>query len=112
MSPLSRETWSVRLEPGQVRHRWVRRGWRGVVPGPWEAHPVVDGQDPVAASLSVLRELLAAARPRRFEAEVVLSNRFLRFAGVPQASRLPGAAARQAAARQALRRLYGDDADD
>ena len=108
MSPSWRDRVVVFLAPGEVRVQRWRRGFRP------QAEPVqkiaCDAAGRGAACLPALREALQALPRRGFDARVVLSNQFVRYALVPDAHHLRGDAERTAAARHALAATYGEAA--
>lgn len=63
------------------------------------------------AALAALENALAAVRWPAADAEVVVSNQFVRFAQVPQPGRLRNESERLAAARHTLRHVFGQSAE-
>jgi hypothetical protein len=61
--------------------------------------------------LDALRAALAALKPRRGDATVVVSNHYVRFALVPDAAKLRNHAERLLAARHTLHSVYGEAAE-
>lgn len=60
--------------------------------------------------LEALRTALAALKPRRGDASVVVSNHYVRFALVPDAGKLRNHSERLVAARHTLQSVYGETA--
>jgi hypothetical protein len=91
----------------ELRLAVTPRGWRRRPP-----RRVVRELPDVAAAAADLAAALAAASARRgCEVRIALSNAHVRYAVVGDAGLLAGDAEREAAARQALRSVYGEAAD-
>ena len=105
MSPSWREAIEILLAPGEVR---VRVRPRPFARGGSRSHQVrfVPSADPAIA----LREAVAALGLGAFDAEVTLSNEYVRYAVVPDADALRNDAERRAAALHALAQTYGEAA--
>jgi hypothetical protein len=103
-----REDAAVWLAPSQVGLALRRRGWRNALER--HAHPAAVPHSADAA-LEALGPLAAAARPNRAHARIVVSNRFVRTALLPDGRTLRDAAERRVAAREVLRGVHGDMVD-
>lgn len=109
-----REQAAVWLAPSQAGLALRRRGWGRPVEGHHQALAAPDGAGDVSAALQALAELeklAVAARPHRARTRIVVSNRFVRTALLPDGRALRGAAERQVAAREVLRGIHGDAVD-
>lgn len=107
MSPLWRDCVVAFLAPGAVRVQRHARGFRPVAAA-MRRVPCPPGP---AGCVEGLRQALAAEPRRGFDARVVLSNDFVRYAVVPDADALHGEAERNAAARHALHGTFGEAAN-
>lgn len=112
--PPWREQAAVWLAPSQAGLALRRRGWRAGWAHHHQAVAAPDGADAALQALEALRalvQLATAAAPRRALARVVLSNRFVRTALLPDARALRGDTERRLAAQAELRGIHGDAAD-
>jgi hypothetical protein len=112
VSPLSTELWQIGLAPGRAELARLSRGLRRralIGESARDCQPGA-GEPPWAAALAALSELLGEAPASRAEAQVVVSNHFVRYLVVPwdQALLAPGEAA--AAAVQRFERVHGEAA--
>jgi hypothetical protein len=105
-----REQATVWLAPSQVGLALRRRGW-GSGCARHQQPLTANAGDNADAALHALAELAAAAAPRRAQARIVVSNRFVHTALLPDSRALRGAAERQVAAREVLRSIHGDAVD-
>jgi hypothetical protein len=112
VSPSWRDRAAVFVSPACVRLRVRPRGWRAregeavEIPVGAAAAP---GDCPEASALA---QALAGRARAGFDAAIVLSNQYVRYAMVEDAGALDSAAMRSAAARQALHSIYGEAAAD
>jgi hypothetical protein len=110
VSPSWRDRVHVFVAPRALRLAVRPRGWRRVA---GETISLALPEDAaVDAAGHELATALAAHARRGFDAHIVLSNAHVRYAVVADAGLLSGNAERDAAARQALRSVYGEAADD
>jgi hypothetical protein len=72
--------------------------------------PVAPGGNVAQTVGAALREALGRPRARRSDAIVVVSNHYVRFALVPDASKLRNDSERELAARHTLQSIYGEAA--
>lgn len=105
-----REQAAVWLAPSQVGLLLRRRGWRARPERHGQAVAPAGG-DAAHAALHALERLAAVAAPAQAHARIVLSNRFVRTALLPDGRALRGTAERQLAARELLRSIHGDAVD-
>lgn len=108
---MSPRPWAERadvwLAPSTVAFA-LRRGWRAR--GAWQAQALAAPADGLAA-WQTAQQLAASAGAPRGRAELLLSNRFVRLALLPDARGLRGLAERRVAARETLRAIHGDAVD-
>nr|WP_145552413.1 hypothetical protein [Variovorax boronicumulans] len=98
-----REQAAVWLAPSQVGLVLRRRGWQ-----PPQQHRQAVAADGADALLLALGALVAQAAPRRARARIVVSNRLVHMALLPDGRALRGGAERRVAARELLRSVHGD----
>lgn len=94
------------VAPSQVGLALRRRGWRSA--------PAQQHQAPLTAmadAVTALGRLAADTQAGQAATRIVVSNRFVRTALLPQGQVLRGAAERQLAAREVLRSTHGDAVD-
>jgi len=108
VSPSLRERLLIDVAAQQVRVRRYSRGWRPRLLAEHQAAVQQPGAEGVASALA---DLLPQANGQAAVAEVVLSSEWVRFAVLDSASALRGDTERQAAAKHALRRVFGDSAE-
>ena len=111
MSPSWRDRASVFVAARALRVAVRPRGWRTAAGEPI-ALELAEGEASPEAMGHELATVLAGHARRGFDAHVVLSNAHVRYAVVADAGLLAGSVERDAAARQALRSVYGEAADD
>lgn len=109
MSPSWRDRAEVFVGAQVLRVAVTPRGWRARAEHRVELQ-LPEGVVPEAVGHELATALAASARGG-FEARVVLSNHHVRYAVVTDAGLLAGSTERDAAARQALRSVYGEAAD-
>lgn len=105
MSPSWAESLQWVLDAGRLRGRRLSRGWRARVLA--EAELPLAAATPDAAHQALV-QMLPALQGRATRSEVLLCGPWTRLALVDDAAGLRGLAERDAAARHALQRLYGD----
>lgn len=106
---MSRRPWrdeaAVWLAPSQVGLALRRRGWRTRTERHGQA--VAPGAD----ALQALAQLAAVATPAAARTRIVVSNRFIHTALLPDGRGLRGVGERHLAARELLRGIHGDAVD-
>lgn len=110
MSLSWRDRLTAFVAPGTVRVAVRSRGWRSRAAradASLEGAAVTVGDAVDDLAVQLMATLRSVAGSRRFDATVVLSNEFVRYAVVDAAGQLHGAEERTAAAAQALRSVYG-----
>jgi hypothetical protein len=107
VSPSWRERLLIDIAAQHVGVRRYSRGWRPRLLGASRAPLRSADADGVAQALV---DAMPASGARPADAEVVLSADWVRFAVLDAAASLRGADERSAAARHALRRVYGEGA--
>lgn len=112
MSPSWRDRAAVFVSPACVRLRVRPRGWRSEEGQAVEVEvgaAAAPGDTPEAQALA---QALAGRVRTGFDAAIVLSNQYVRYAMVEEAGELTSGAMRSAAASQALHSIYGDAAGE
>src|SRR4051812_28121887 len=109
VSPSWRDRAEVFVGPQVLRLAVTPRGWRART-AQTIAQALPDAAAPQAVGHELATALAASVRPGA-AVHIVLSNHHVRYAVVGDAALLAGAAERDAAARQALRSVYGEAAD-
>jgi hypothetical protein len=102
----------VFVAPDGVRLRVQPRSWSAQAGEVLELPVRPAGADGDSAEAQALAQALAGRVRAGFDAQLVLSNHYVRYALVEEAEVLTSAVVRTAAARQALQSIYGEAASD